>query len=114
MAKNTIADAIHTLEGLLSGLDQAYWEANSIDGKDFFYDLISSVNIELSELNKLSVQDHDLDYEPVTLEFRAARAKLTRLRKLIDDFTVRSATAVKLEGLINETLGVITRLAPVL
>jgi hypothetical protein len=114
MSNSSIARAIKVLEGLLSGLDQAYWEANSLDRKDFFYDLISALHAELSELGKLSVQDHDLDYEPVTEEFRTARPKLSRLRKLVDDFALRSTTAVRLENLINEAIVLMGRNAPVL
>ena len=104
MSSNSISNAIETLEELLKGLDQAYWEANSLDRKDFFYDLISALHAELSELNKLSVQDHHLDYESVSEEFRAARPKLSRLCKLVDDFALRSTTALRLEHLINQTL----------
>ncbi|ACE83940.1 hypothetical protein [Cellvibrio japonicus] len=114
MSNNSIAKAIRILEGLLRGLDQAYWEANSLDRKDFFYDLISALHAELSELGKLSVQDHDLEYEPVTEEFRAARPKLSRLRKLVDDFALRSTTALSLEGLIDETRVLLGRHSPVL
>ncbi|WP_049631781.1 MULTISPECIES: hypothetical protein [unclassified Cellvibrio] len=104
MPNNSISCAIKILEDLLAGLSQAYWEANSLDRKDFFFDLISALHAELSELGKLSVQDHDLDYEPVTEEFRAVRPKLSRLRKLVDDFALRSTTAVRLEHLINESM----------
>lgn len=114
MSNSSIARAIRVLEGLLGGLDQAYWEANSLDRKDFFYDLISALHAELSELGKLSVQDHDLDYEPVTEEFRAARSKLSRLRKLMDDFALRSTTAARLENLISEVMIIMGRHAPVL
>ncbi|WP_039915369.1 hypothetical protein [Cellvibrio mixtus] len=109
MVCNSISNAIPALEGLQAGLDQAYWEANSLDRKDFFYDLISALHAELAELGKLSVQDHDLLYEPVTEEFRAARPKLGRLLKLIDDFALRSTTATRLDQLINEVLVLIGR-----
>ncbi|HSC67880.1 MAG TPA: hypothetical protein VLC79_09330 [Cellvibrio sp.] len=98
----SISDAIRVLEGLLSGLDQAYWEASSIDRKDFFYDLISALHAELFELGKLSVQDHYLDYEPVTEEFRAAGAKLAHLLESVDQFALRSTTAARLARLIDE------------
>lgn len=114
MSNSSIARAIRVLEGLLGGLDQAYWEANSLDRKDFFYDLISALHAELSELGKLSVQDHDLDYEPVTEEFRTARSKLSRLRKLMDEFALRSTTAARLENLISEVMIIMGRHAPVL
>lgn len=100
----SIAKAVRVLQELLTGLDQAYWEANSIERKDFFYDIISAVNSELAELGKLSVQDHDLDYEPVTAEFRNARAKLSRLRKMVDDYVQRASTSVRLEHLITEAV----------
>ena len=109
MSKSSISNAIKVLEGLLGGLNQAYWEANSLDRKDFFYDLISALHAELSELGKLSVQDHDLDYEPVTEEFRAVRTKLSRLHKLVDEFALRSTTATRLEYLIDEVMALIGR-----
>lgn len=101
---NSIANAARILEELLSGLDQAYWEASSIERKDFFYDIISAVQGELSEVGKLSVQDHHLEYETITQDFRAARAKLSRLRKLLDEYVQRSSTATRLESLISETV----------
>jgi hypothetical protein len=104
MPDSNISSAIKVLQDLLTGLSQAYWEANSLDRKDFFFDLISALHAELSELGKLSVQDHDLEYEAVTEEFRAVRPKLSRLRKLVDDFALRSTTAARLEHLINETM----------
>lgn len=104
MSNSSISKAIKVLEDLLGGLNQAYWEANSLDRKDFFYDLISALHAELSELGKLSVQDHDLDYEPVTEELRAVRPKLSRLHKVVDDFALRSTTATRLEYLINEVM----------
>lgn len=105
----SIAKAVRVLQELLGGLDQAYWEANSIERKDFFYDIISAINVELVELGKLSVQDHDLDYEPVTSEFRNARAKLSRLRKMVDDYVQRASTAVRLEHLISDTVSLSIR-----
>jgi hypothetical protein len=104
MASNSIARAVKILEELLTGLDEAYWEASSVDRKDFFYDIISAIHFELSELGKLSVQDHDLEYEPITAEFRSARVKLSKLRKLLDEFVLRTSTAVRLEILINDVV----------
>ncbi len=106
---NSIAKAVRVLQDLLTGLDQAYWEANNIERKDFFYDIISAVNSELSELGKLSVQDHDLDYEPITIEFRNAKAKLSRLRKMVDDYVQRASTSVRLEHLISEAVSLSSR-----
>lgn len=109
MATKNIANVVHILQELLQGLDQAYWEATNVDRKDFFYDIISALHLELSELNKLSVQDHDLEYEPITQEFRSARAKLIRLRRQLDEFVVRSTTSMRLEILIHDTVALPAR-----
>jgi hypothetical protein len=109
MSSNSIANAVNILEGLAAGLDQAYWEVSTIDRKDFFYDVISAVNSELSEINKLSVLDHDLVYEPITVQFRAARTKLAKLSKTLDEFILRSSTAARLEALINDAISLPVR-----
>lgn len=106
---NSIAKAVRALQELVSGLDQAYWEASSIERKDFFYDIISAIHSELVELGKLSVQDHDLEYEPITAEFRSARPKLSRLRKMVDDYVQRASTSVRLEYLISEVVSLSAR-----
>lgn len=104
MSHSSIAEAVKVLEELLVGLDEAYWESASIEHKDFFYDIISATHSELSELAKLSVQDHHLEYEPITTEFRTARIKLGKLRKLLDEYVLRSRTATRLETLIGDTV----------
>ena len=104
MTNDNIAKAVKILEELLHGLDEAYWEAGTLERKDFFYDLISAVHSELSEIGKLSVQDHDLVYEPITAEFRAARNKLSKLLTIVDDYVLRTATALRLKALIHDAL----------
>lgn len=104
MAKTTIAKAVSTLEELLSGLDKAYWEANTADNKDFFYDIISAIYAELSELNKLSIQDHDLHYESITDSFGVAQVKMMQLNKYMHELVLHSSTAASLERLIPEAL----------
>jgi antirestriction protein len=102
MATYRIAQASRILAELISGLDQAYWEASSIERKDFFYDLISAVYGEVSEISKLSIQDHDLEYETITRDFRAAYEKLSQLRTRLDEYVLHSSTAARLEVLIDE------------
>ena len=48
MKNDSIARAVKILEELLVGLDVAYWEASTIDRKDFFYDLIWTDRFRLS------------------------------------------------------------------
>ncbi len=103
----SIADALKTLAELVAGLEDAYWEASSIETKDLFFDLISAANVETSELAKLSIQDHDLEYEPVTLEFKRARARLNDLRKILDERVGRASTVARLEVLISDVVGLV-------
>lgn len=95
-----IAEATKTLEELIAILDHTYWESNHVDQKDRVYDIIHAVYRELSELSKLSIQDHGLEYEPVTADFRLARAKLNILRATIEDSVFRASTAASLEASI--------------
>lgn len=101
-----ISHIVRILEDLASGLDDAYWQANSMETKDLFYDLVSAVNGELFELAKLSIQDHDLEYEPITTHFRIARGKLSDVRKNMANSVFRAPVAIKLEKLITDLLAV--------
>lgn len=96
MSNRCIADAISVLEELYSSLDDAYWEASSVDAKDRFYSLISATNHEMSELGKLSIQDHDLTYELVSREFQMAVHKLGDLEEGLEDSVLRARTALRL------------------
>lgn len=99
-----IAEAIAILEELVATLDHTYWESNHIDQKDRVYDLINVLHKELSELAKLSIQDHELEYEPISADFRLARSKLSNLRKTIEDSVFRASTAAALEASISATV----------
>jgi len=101
MSKASIADINLQLADLNECLEHAYWEASSLSDKDLFHDLISALHSELSELAKLSVQDHDLEYEAISLEFRRARSRFKDLRKNLDSRIFRAATAAKLEATLS-------------
>jgi len=101
MSKTSIAEINLQLADLNESLEHAYWEASSMTDKDLFHDLISALHSELSELAKLSVQDHDLEYEIISLEFRRARTRLRDLQKNLDSRISRAATAIKLESTLS-------------
>lgn len=103
MTTPRITDALRILGELHSGLEDAYWESSSVEAKDIFYDLISAVNMEITELSKLSIQDHHLDYEPVTSAFRRAQQHLRELSQQLDQRVARSATLARIESLLSET-----------
>lgn len=104
MANTSIAQAMPILSELLQGLEDAYWEASTLDNKDALFDLISTVYQEQTELAKLSIQDHDLEYEPISSEFRRCRIRLSDLRKGLDERVHRATTSARLESLIGEAV----------
>lgn len=103
MTTPSITDALRILGELHLGLEDGYWESSSIETKDVFYDLISAVNMEVTELSKLSIQDHHLDYEPVASTFKHSRHHLIDLHKQLSTRVARAATAARLESLLEET-----------
>lgn len=107
MSKPTIAEAVDNIENLLAVMDNAYWEASSVDKKDCIYSIISLLHEERSELAKLSIQDHGLPYEPVSSVFKRLQPKLNGLRRNLDDIVVRPHTAQQLEQLISRVVAMI-------
>jgi len=106
---STIADATRILDELVATLDKAYWEANSVNAKDAIYDCSSTLSKELLELSKLSIQDHDLSYEPISYEFKSMTSRLPIFRKNLDDYIVRNTTLESLDGLISSTIQLISQ-----
>ncbi len=107
MSEPTIAYASECIEQLLAVLDNAYWEANTIEKKDVLYSILSALHAERSELSKLSIQDHDLEYEAICREFKEVKGGLNNLRKAMDDHVVRIKTSLELDRLISEVVALI-------
>ena len=108
MSVTNIATATRHLEELLHVLDDAYWEAATVERKDAFYATISVLNGELAELAKLSIQDHGLLYQPITSEFRDLKPRLNHLHKLNEDASLRPSTALRLEASIPPVVALIS------
>lgn len=104
MANPSIATAAELIESILAVLDDAYWEAGTIEKKDAIYALIALLQNEKAEIAKLSIQDHDLEYEPITSDFRHVRGKLNNLRKTLDEFVMRPSTAREIDRLFAKVV----------
>ncbi|PID43639.1 MAG: hypothetical protein CSA52_02730 [Gammaproteobacteria bacterium] len=104
MSKATIDDALREFSGLYELLDDAYWEASTIADKDLIYDIISIFIHELSELNKLSIQDHHYPYEIITEGIRRVRPKLELLQTKLDEVVIRTRTLMDIRELMDNTL----------
>ncbi len=100
MDKTTIASAVKLLEEILELLDDAYWNAGKIAHKDAIYDVISIIHGELSELSKLSVEDHSMVYEPISQAFRQSGLRLRLLHDKAPRWVMRSKNASQLVALL--------------
>ena len=107
MSKPSISEAVDNIENLLAVMDDAYWEASSVEKKDCIYSIVSLLQEERAELAKLSIQDHGLVYEPVSSVFKRLQPKLNDLRRNLDDVVMRTQTAAQLEQLISRVVAMI-------
>ncbi|EAT11962.1 hypothetical protein HF888_11290 [Bermanella marisrubri] len=97
----SIAKASVYLDELLSCIENIYWEANDIPSKDVCFNLIRLLQSELTELNKVSVQDHHYDYEiiayPPTTVIEAVEALQSHLKNMV----LRTQTRVQVMPLLE-------------
>ncbi len=107
MANATVADALREFMTFLEILDDAYWEADRIQHKDTLYDIISIFHTEVTELNKLSIQDHHFPYEITTEVLRRVVPKLERLSSLQEDIIQRTQTATDFREVLSSVLNIL-------
>lgn len=88
-------------------LDDAYWEASTIEHKDFIYDIISLFSQEIAELNKLSVQDHHYPYEFITEGIRRATSKVTQLEQDLIGIVRRTQTLTDMKEVLSNVLAIL-------
>lgn len=107
MSKPSIAHVMNEFMDFSELLDAAYWEASSIDNKDFIYDIISLFSQEIAELNKLSVQDHHYPYEFITEGIRRAIPKVTQLEHDLNDIVRRTQTVTDMKEVLSNVLAIL-------
>ena len=107
MTNASVADALREFMAFLEILDDAYWEADRIQHKDTLYDIISIFHKELSELNKLSVQDHHFPYEITTEGLQRVVPKLERLTANQEAIIQRTQTATDFREALSTVLNIL-------
>src|SRR5690554_428660 len=107
MSQTSVADTLREYLSLLELLDDAYWEASSIAHKDLLYDIISIFNQEVSEINKLSIQDHHYPYEVNTEGIRRVVPKLERLDESREEVIQRTQTLTDFRDILSSVLGIL-------
>lgn len=108
MNSPTVASATRHIEDLLRVLDNAYWEAGTIERKDAVYAVVSTLHEELAELAKLSVEDHGMLYQPVTPAFRGLKQRLHHLRIIAEEHCTRPSTSGELENTLAAVCALIS------
>jgi hypothetical protein len=85
-------------------LDDAYWEASSIENKDFFYDIINLISQEMAELNKLSIQDHHYPYEFISEGIRRIVPKVLALEERQANVIHRTKTLTDMREVLSNVI----------
>jgi hypothetical protein len=107
MTKPSIAHVLNEFMDFGELLDDAYWEASSIEHKDFIYDIISLFSQETTELSKLSVQDHHYPYEFITEGIRRAVSKVSQLEVDLQVIIRRTQTLTDMKQVLSNVLAVL-------
>jgi len=107
MNQTSVADTLREYLSLLELLDDAYWEACSIQHKDMLYDIISIFSQEVAEINKLSVMDHHYPYEVITEGIRRVVPKLERLDENREEVIQRTQTLTDFRDILSSVLGIL-------
>jgi len=107
MGSTSIANALQEFMTFSELLDDAYWEASTIAYKDALYDIISIFSHEISELNKLSIQDHHYPYEIITEGIRRVIPKVAQLDRSKEEIIVRTRTLIDMREIISNVIAIL-------
>ncbi len=107
MSKASIANVINEFMAFSELLDDAYWEASSIQQKDFIYGIASMFSQEIAELNKLSVQDHHYPYEFITEGIRRVVPRVSELEQRKDDVFQRTKTLTDMREVLSNVMAIL-------
>jgi len=107
MSQTSVADTLREYLSFLELLDDAYWEAGTIQHKDRLYDIIRIFSQEVAEINKLSLMDHHYPYEVITEGIRRVVPKLERLDEDREDIILRTQTLTDFRDILSSVLGIL-------
>ncbi len=107
MSKPSIAHVLNEFMDFGELLDDAYWEAATIEHKDIIYNIISLFSQEIAELNKLSIQDHHYPYEFITEGIRRALSQVADLEDDIEQIVKRIKTLTDMKEVLSNVLAIL-------
>src|SRR5690606_4725344 len=101
MQSFTIGKPSEVISDLLYTQEDTYWEANTCDGKDQEFNLIRLLTNEYMELPNISVQDHQYEYEVITVSPHELLHTLEDFQLACHGLTRRQRTAEQLSSLLK-------------
>lgn len=107
MTQTSVADTLREYLSLLELLDDAYWEAGTMEHKDMLYDIISILNQEVAEVNKLSLDDHHYPYEVITEGMRRVVPRLELLDEQRENIILRTQTLTDFRDIVSSVMGIL-------
>ncbi len=104
MSKITIAQATNLLDEFILVLEDTYWEANELIVKDEVFAVIRLLSGELTELQKVSVQDDHYDYEVISTKPSVLRDGVKGVQERVLPTILRVKTKQRLMPYIDRAL----------
>lgn len=99
----SIAKASVFVTELLEVLEDLYWESASITVKNQCFNAVRLLQQELTELTKMSVQDHHYDYELIACSVADMSQCLDVLSQLLSNEALRTRTRNTLTPLLAKS-----------
>ncbi len=99
---SSIAQASVFVTELIDVLEDLYWESPAISVKNQCFNAVRFLQTELTELTKVSVQDHHYEYEIISCSANDMEHCLKNLSTLIEKETLRTRTRAHLMPLLKK------------
>lgn len=96
-----LEDALQELYDLLN---DAYWEASTIEGKDLISGCAQGVFDVLTQLHRQDFSARTQEFNQLAEQVKQVNKKLTQLKQEIDTIIQRIATATQVVGSINKVI----------
>lgn len=102
----SIAHATVFIEELLGIIEDVYWECTALDTKNQCFNAVRLLQSELTELTKVSVQDHHYEYEIIAYQDNTVIDALSQLDNMLKDTVLRTKTQKLLKPLLQQAMDV--------
>ncbi|MGR6873002.1 hypothetical protein ACU6U9_11995 [Pseudomonas sp. HK3] len=100
----SIAQATGFIEEILGVIEDVYWECTALDTKNQCFNAVRLLQTELTELTKVSVQDHHYEYEIIAYQDNTVIDTLSQLDHMLKDAVLRTRTHNHLKPLLQQAM----------